>query len=70
MALSKEGPFRSVEELKDVKAVASYSDGTTVVRKIDWEEPAEKEAHVVRGRVHQEHFPAPFAEHRADPVCM
>ncbi len=70
MALSKEGPFRSVEELKDVKAVASYSDGTTVVRKIDWEEPAKKEAHVVRGRVHQEHFPAPFAEHRADPVCM
>ena len=53
-----------------MKAVASYSDGTTVVRKIDWEEPAEKEAHVVRGRVHQEHFPAPFAEHRADPVCM
>ena len=70
MTLSKKGPFRCVEELKDVKAVASYSDGTTVIRKIDWEEPTKGETRVVRGRVHQEHFPAPFAEHRADPVCM
>ncbi len=70
MTLSKKGPFRSVEELKDVKAVASYSDGTMVERKIDWEEPTKGETRVVRGRVHQEHFPAPFAEHRADPVCM
>ncbi len=67
MELSKEGPFGSIEELKDVKAVASYSDGTRVERKIDWEKP---EGGIVRGKVHQEHFPAPFAEHRADPVCM
>lgn len=70
MSLSKEGPFRSIEELRDVKAVAAYSDGTTVERKIDWEEPEDSGSRVIRGRVHQEHFPAPFAEYRADPVCM
>lgn len=67
MELSREGVFDSEEELKDVKAVARYSDGTKVERKIHWEKPQGK---TVRGRVHQEHFPAPFAENRADPVCM
>ncbi|MDE7251165.1 MAG: family 43 glycosylhydrolase, partial [Lachnospiraceae bacterium] len=67
MELSKKGPFRSEEELKEVKAVAVYSDGTRVERRIDWEK---QEGGIVRGRVHQEHFPAPFAENRADPVCM
>ena len=70
MTLSKEGPFHSLEELREVKAVASYSDGTTVMRRIDWEEAADERTHMIRGRVHQEHFPAPFAEYRADPVCM
>ena len=65
--LSEKGPFRSVDELKNVKAVATYSDGTRVERKVDWEVPAGRS---VRGKVHQEHFPAPFAEYRADPVCM
>ncbi|MDE7176912.1 MAG: family 43 glycosylhydrolase [Lachnospiraceae bacterium] len=67
MELSEHGPFRSEEELKNVKAVAAYSDGTRVERKIDWEK---KDQGIVKGRVHQEHFPAPFAEYRADPVCM
>lgn len=67
MGLSKEGPFADEEELQDVKAIARYSDGTAVERKIDWEKPEGKR---VKGRVHQEHFPAPFAENRADPVCM
>lgn len=67
MELSKKGPFRSEEELQDVKAVAIYSDGTRVERKIDWEK---QDKGIVRGKVHQEHFPAPFAENRADPVCM
>ncbi len=67
MELSKKGPFLREEELKEVKAVAVYSDGTRVERRIDWEK---REGEIVRGRVHQEHFPAPFAKHRADPVCM
>lgn len=70
MTLSKEGPFHSVEELKEVRAVATYSDGTKVARKIDWEDAQGKAPCTVRGRVHQEHFPNPFAGHRADPVCM
>lgn len=70
MALSKKGPFRSMEELKAVRAVTSYSDGTKVERKIDWEELPDGTSGIVRGRVHQEHFPNPFAAHRADPVCM
>lgn len=65
--LSEKGPFTSEEELKEVKAIAVYSDGTKVKRKIDWERP---EGGIVRGKVHQEHFPEPFAEYRADPVCM
>lgn len=67
MELSEKGPFGSEEDLKGVKAVAAYSDGTRVERKIDWEK---KTGGIVRGKVHQEHFPAPFAEYRADPVCM
>lgn len=67
MELSEKGPFGSEDELKNVKAVAVYSDGSRVERKIDWENPVEG---IVRGKVHQEYFPAPFAEHRADPVCM
>lgn len=70
MTLSKEGPFHSMEELKEVRAVATYSDGTKVARKIDWEDAQGETPCTVRGRVHQEHFPNPFAGHRADPVCM
>ncbi len=65
--LSAPGPFRDEEELKEVTAIASYSDGTKVERRIDWEKPQGK---TVKGKVHQEHFLAPFAENRADPVCM
>lgn len=67
MELSKKDPFDDENELKNVKAIAHYSDGTRVERKVDWEKPAGK---AVKGKVHQEHFPAPFAENRADPVCM
>lgn len=55
------------EQLQNVKAKAIYSDGTEAIRKIDWEKPADGEAN---GRVHQEHFPFPFTENRADPCCM
>ncbi len=67
MELSEEGTFTGEEALKDIKAVATYSDGTRVERKIDWER---QEGGIAKGKVHQEHFPAPFAEYRADPVCM
>ncbi len=67
MELSNQGPFTHENELKDVRAIAHYSDGTKVERRINWEKPEGKR---VKGQVHQEHFPAPFAQNRADPVCM
>ena len=69
MRLSKEGPFASAEELKNVRAVATYSDGAQVERNIDWD-LSTLDKGVVKGRVHQAHFDFPFAENRADPCCM
>lgn len=66
MELSAKGPY-SRETLETMKAVARYSDGSSVERKIDWERITDDSA---SGRVHQEQFPAPFALNRADPVCM
>lgn len=67
MTLSGADAAAKSKDLENVKAVASYSDGTEVVRGIDWENT---EGDVIRGRVRQESLPAPFAENRADPVCM
>lgn len=67
MALSGADAVAKSEDLRKVKAVATYSDGTEVVRGIDWEDA---QGDVFRGRVRQASLPAPFAENRADPVCM
>lgn len=65
-------PLKSQEELKEVTAVATYSDDSEVQRKVDWEIEAvmKKGKKTLKGRVHQEHFDFPFAENRADPCCM
>lgn len=57
------------EELADVKAAAFYSDGSVVLRKIDWN-PVEAGNKEATGYVHQEYFDFPFTENRADPCCM
>lgn len=67
MTLSGADAAAKTGDLENVKAVASYSDGTRVVRGIDWENT---EGDVIRGCVRQVSLPAPFAENRADPVCM
>ena len=61
----------SPEELRAVKAVARYSDGTCVEKRVDW---CMEEADFtkpgtcqVTGRVHQDHYDFPVAWHRADP---
>ncbi len=61
----------SIEELKQVKALARYSDGSTVEKKVDWyadkvdwSVPGEYE---IDGKVHQEHYEFPIAWDRADP---
>lgn len=72
--LSCQGVFSDREALLQAKAVASYSDGTAVERKIDWDldrpETRDDGSMLYRGWVHQEHFDAPFAINRADPCCM
>lgn len=67
--------WMSREELLQTRAVATYSDGTVVERKVDWDPDSqgttvEDGSKLLCGRVHQEHFAAPFAENRADPCCM
>ncbi len=67
--------FSSKEDLLQAEAVAVYSDGTVVSRRIDWnldtsEESEDGKYMLFHGRVHQEHFDSPFAVNRADPCCM
>ncbi len=75
VTLSNQAVFSNREELLQVKAVASYSDGTVVNRKIDWDLDRPKISEdgkymLFLGQVHQKHFDAPFAVNRADPCCM
>lgn len=67
--------FSSREDLLQAEAVAAYSDGTVVSRRIDWDLDApglseDGKYMQFHGRVHQEHFDSPFAVNRADPCCM
>ena len=64
----------AAEDLEQVKTVAFYSDGSMVLRKIDWDAPVSEQTTggeiTVTGTVHQEYFDFPFTENRADPCCM
>lgn len=61
----------TAEELKKIKALAKYSDGSSVekrvdwyVDEVDWNIPGTYE---VEGRVHQDRYEFPVAWHKADP---
>lgn len=61
----------TLEELKSIKTLARYSDGSSVEKRvdwytesIDWNKPGSYE---VEGRVHQDRFEFPVAWHKADP---
>lgn len=61
----------SAEELQRVKALARYSDGSSVEKRVDWftdevdfDRPG---IYSVTGLVHQDHYEFPIALHRADP---
>lgn len=60
-----------VTELKQYKAAATYSDGTSAPKSVDWDlssvDFTRKGAYQIKGRVHQEHFEFPVAFNRADP---
>lgn len=59
------------EELKAVKAVAGYSDGSQVSKRVDWNRNmvdwSTPGKYRVTGRVHQDHYEFPVAWHKADP---
>jgi len=55
---------------KPVRASAIYNDGTSVLRKIDWNARPENNGDTILGRIHQEQFDFPFAVNRADPCCI
>lgn len=61
----------SLAELKAIKAVAKYSDGSSVQKRVDWYAddinwniPGRYE---IQGRVHQDRYEFPVAWHKADP---
>ncbi|QOS79022.1 family 43 glycosylhydrolase [Paenibacillus sp. JNUCC31] len=61
----------STEDLKALKAIAKYSDGTTSLKKVDWNGDMvtweEEGTYLVTGTVVQEHYAFPIAANRADP---
>jgi GH43 family beta-xylosidase len=61
----------SEEELRAVRAIAIYSDGTRDTKLIDWNTKevkwSEAGTYNISGTVHQEHYIFPVAINRADP---
>lgn len=57
--------------LKRITAVAHYSDGTKADKRVDWDVTGicweKKGTYKVKGRIHQDNYPFPMAENRADP---
>lgn len=64
----------SAADLAAVRAVARYSDGSTVAKRVDWNDRAidwtKPGRYTVEGRVHQERYEFPMAWNKADPaIC-
>ena len=63
----------SPEDLKEYRAVSTYSDGSTALKSVDWNldgiDFSVPGDYILSGRLHQEHFEFPIALNRADP-CM
>jgi GH43 family beta-xylosidase len=61
----------SAAELRNVKAVAVYNDGTTASKTVNWVMDAidwnRAGTYEITGTVHQDHFSFPIALNRADP---
>lgn len=61
----------SESELKAVKAIATYSDGTISAKSIDWDVTGvnwnQSGTYTIEGKIHQDHYSFPIAINRADP---
>jgi len=62
------------EEVRRIRATAVYSDGTRAEKPVDWDlTPVDWNkpgTYRVTGRVHQDQYQFPIAEHRADPCII
>lgn len=63
-----------MSQLQEYRAKATYSDGTSVFRRVDWDlsqiDFERKGTYNLTGKVHQDHFEFPVAYNRADPcIC-
>lgn len=61
-------------DLEAVRAIAGYSDGSMVFKRVDWDTRAvdwtKPGRYAVRGRIHQDRYEFPMAWSKADPaVC-
>ncbi|MCD8006041.1 MAG: family 43 glycosylhydrolase [Oscillospiraceae bacterium] len=61
----------SMEELDALRAKAVYSDGSTDMKRVDWDladvDFSKKGEYEIEGKIHQDHFEFPIATNRADP---
>ncbi len=61
----------SEEELDDIFAKAVYSDGSTDMKRVDWDladvDFSKSGEYEISGKIHQDHFEFPIAVNRADP---
>lgn len=67
----KQVTVNTKEQLQWMMAKAVYSDGTQALKRVDWDlEQVDWSCpgtYEIKGSLHQDHFPFPIAEDRADP---
>ncbi len=61
----------SKEELEDIRIRALYSDGTSALKRVDWDvcgiDFDKSGEYYIKGVIHKEHYEFPVAYNRADP---
>lgn len=64
----------SADELKAVRAVARYSDGSTTLKEVSWNiegiDFTKAGVYTIKGKVKQKTYPFPLAKGYADPVIL
>ena len=74
MEFPEEVEASDLDQLQKYRAIASYSDGTSALKRVDWDlsqiDFDRKGTYHLTGKVHQDHFEFPVAYNRADPcIC-
>ena len=74
MEFPEEVEASDLSQLYKYRAIASYSDGTSASKRVDWDlsqvDFGRKGKYNLTGKIHQDHFEFPVAYNRADPcIC-